>query len=124
MQTFRYQSAIKAVEAGKSSRPRPAYMHDRLEASFAWAQAPLSTEPRDADDFFASPESILPDAEFAALEESKKTEEVLSVHEVLEGNAFDFNKLDRVEEGMIPQTILDEIEVINYNGEDDGSLAL
>lgn len=37
----------------------------------------------------------MPDAEFEALEESKKTEEVLNVNEGLEGNAFDFNKLDR-----------------------------
>ncbi|KAG1804752.1 uncharacterized protein HD556DRAFT_1436934 [Suillus plorans] len=95
MQTFRYQSAIKAA----------------VEASFAWAPL-LSAEPRDADDL-ASPESILPDAKFAALEESKKTEEVLNVDEVLEENAFDFKKLDWVKEGMIRQTILDEIEVIN-----------
>jgi hypothetical protein len=39
-----------------------------LEVSFAWA---LSTEPRNADDLLAGPESISPDdiaTEFAALE--------------------------------------------------------
>ncbi|KAG2124570.1 hypothetical protein BD769DRAFT_1467779 [Suillus cothurnatus] len=48
-----------------------------LEASFAWAPS-LSTESRNADDLFVGPESILLDdiaAEFAALEELKKTEE-------------------------------------------------
>ena len=93
-----------------------------LEASFAWAP-PLSTEPRDADDLLAGLESISPDdvtAEFAALEELKRTEEVQSIDEVevLEGNAFDFGELDRVEQGILPQAILDEVEVVNYNGED------
>ncbi|KAG1849503.1 hypothetical protein F4604DRAFT_1810722, partial [Suillus subluteus] len=62
-----------------------------LEASFAWAP-PLSSEPHDANDLLAGPESISPDdiaAEFAALEELKRTEEVHNVNEVevLEGNA-------------------------------------
>ncbi|KAG1861707.1 hypothetical protein F4604DRAFT_1929786 [Suillus subluteus] len=41
-----------------------------IVASFAWAP-PLSTEPRDADDLLAGPESISPDdiaIEFTALE--------------------------------------------------------
>ncbi|KAG1871747.1 hypothetical protein DFJ58DRAFT_616867, partial [Suillus subalutaceus] len=71
-------SAVRAAEAGKSTRRRHAHMRTReeivetaqdLEASFAWAP-PLSTEPRDADDLLASLESISPDdiaAEFAAL---------------------------------------------------------
>ncbi|KAG1824371.1 uncharacterized protein BJ212DRAFT_1522883 [Suillus subaureus] len=84
---------------------------------------PLSTEPRDVDDL-AGPESISPDditAEFAALEELKRTEEVQGINEneLLEGNAFDFDELDRVEQGMIPQAILDEIEMVDYNGEGD-----
>ncbi|KAG1870764.1 hypothetical protein DFJ58DRAFT_722972 [Suillus subalutaceus] len=115
---------------------RHAHMHTReevgmavetaqdLEASFAWAP-PLSTEPRDAYDLLAGPESISPDdiaAEFAALKELKRTEEVQNINEVevLEGNAFDFDELDRVEQGIIPQTILDEVEVVYHNDEDDG----
>lgn len=35
--------------------------------------------------------------------------------EVLEGNTFDFGKLDQVEYGMITQAILDMVEVVNYN---------
>ncbi|KAG2034079.1 hypothetical protein BDR03DRAFT_1013688 [Suillus americanus] len=94
-----------------------------LEASFAWAP-PLLTEPRNADYLLAGLESISPDdvaAEFAALEELKRTEEVHSMNEVevLEGNAFNFDELDRVEQGIIPQTVLDEVEVVNYNGEGD-----
>ncbi|KAG1787732.1 ribonuclease H-like domain-containing protein, partial [Suillus plorans] len=133
---LRHHSTIKAAEAGKSTRCRHAHMHTReevgiavetaqdLEASFAWAP-PLSAEPRDADDLLAGPESISPDnvaAEFAALEELKRTEEVHDIDEVevLEGNVFDFDELDRVEQGIIPQAILDEVEVVNYNGEDDG----
>jgi hypothetical protein len=70
-----------------------------LEASFAWAP-PLSTESSNADDLFVGPESILFDdiaAEFAALEELRKTEEGQSVNkvEVLEGNAFDFDELNK-----------------------------
>lgn len=95
-----------------------------LEASFAWAP-PLSIEPRNADDLLAGSESILLDdiaAEFAALEELKKTEEVQSVDEVevFEGNAFDFDELDRVEQGIVPQTVLDEVETVNYNINGEG----
>jgi hypothetical protein len=39
---------------------------------------------------------------------------------VLEGNAFDFGELYRVEQGIIPQAILDEVEVVNCNGDDNG----
>ncbi|KAG1831690.1 hypothetical protein DFJ58DRAFT_848156 [Suillus subalutaceus] len=68
---------------------------------------------------------VVPDdiaAEFAALEELKRTEDVQCINEVevLEGNAFDFDELDRIEQGIIPQTVLDEVEVVNYNGEGDG----
>ncbi|KAG2031693.1 hypothetical protein BDR03DRAFT_1002993 [Suillus americanus] len=72
-----------------------------LEASFAWAP-PRSTEPRDADNLLNSPER--------------------SQLEVLKGNAFEFDEIDRVEplERIIPQAILDEVEVVNYNGEGDG----
>ncbi|KAG1813904.1 uncharacterized protein BJ212DRAFT_1364402 [Suillus subaureus] len=121
--------------AGKPTCRQHAHMHTReevgiavettqdLEASFAWAP-PLSTEPRDANDLLAVPESILPDditAEFAALEELKRTEELQNIKgvEVLEGNTFDFDELDRVEQGIIPQAILGEVEVVNYNGKDE-----
>lgn len=38
-----------------------------------------------------------------------------------EGNAFDFDKpLDRLEQGIIQQAILDEVEVVDqYNGGND-----
>ncbi|KAG1761618.1 hypothetical protein EDD22DRAFT_1031796 [Suillus occidentalis] len=84
----------------------------------------LSSEPRDADDLLAGPGSISPDdivAEFAALEELKKTEaHSIDKVEVLEGNAFDFGELDRVEQGIVPQPTLDEVDVVNYHGEVDG----
>ncbi|KAG1853162.1 hypothetical protein DFJ58DRAFT_396696 [Suillus subalutaceus] len=100
---LRHHSAVKVAETGKPTHRRHAHMHTReevgiavetaqdLEASFAWAP-PLSTEPRDANDLLAGPESISPDdiaAEFAALKELKRTEEVHNVNEVevLEGNA-------------------------------------
>ncbi|KAG1848290.1 hypothetical protein F4604DRAFT_1973927 [Suillus subluteus] len=130
---LRHHGVVKAPEAGKPTRRRHAHMHSReevgiavktaqdLEASFAWAP-PLSTEPRDADVLLAGPESISPDdiaAEFAALEELKGTEEVHNINEVevLEGNA---DELDRVEQGIIPQAILDEVEVVDYDGEGGG----
>ncbi|KAG1848442.1 hypothetical protein F4604DRAFT_1812869 [Suillus subluteus] len=55
-----------------------------LEASFAWVP-PLSTEPRNADDLLAGLDNISADdiaAEFASLEELKRTEEVQSINEV------------------------------------------
>ncbi|KAG1852779.1 hypothetical protein DFJ58DRAFT_728435 [Suillus subalutaceus] len=59
-----------------------------LEASFAWAP-PLSTKSLDADDLLAGPESVSPDdiaAEFAALEELKRTEELASAYR--EGSVY------------------------------------
>ncbi|KAG1906592.1 uncharacterized protein F5891DRAFT_975364 [Suillus fuscotomentosus] len=97
---------------------------ETAQASFVWAP-PLLAEPLDADDLLSGPESISPDniaAEFAALKELKRTEEVHDIDkvEVLEGNVFDFDELDCVKQGIIPQAILDEVEVVNYDGEDDG----
>ncbi|KAG1858981.1 hypothetical protein DFJ58DRAFT_744749 [Suillus subalutaceus] len=67
-------------------------------------QFALSTEPRNTDDLLTGLEIISPDdiaAEFAALEELKRTEEVQSINEVevLVGNAFDFDELDPVGSG-------------------------
>jgi hypothetical protein len=94
-----------------------------LEAYFAWAP-PLSTEPRDADELLASQESISPDnvaSELTALMELEtKEDESFDELRVLEGNDFDFGKLDRAGQGIIPQAIVDEVEVVNCNGEDDG----
>jgi hypothetical protein len=92
-----------------------------LEVYFAWAP-PLSTEPRDAYELLAGQESISPNnvaSEFTALMELE-TKEYESFDEVrvLEGN--DFGKLDRARQGIIPQAIVDEVEVVNCNGEDDG----
>ncbi|KAG1733162.1 hypothetical protein EDB19DRAFT_2041319 [Suillus lakei] len=108
--------------SGKSTRRRHDHMHTReevgiavetaqdVETSFAWAP-PLSTEPRDADDLLAGPESISPDnvaAEFAALKELKRTEEIQSIDEdeVLEGNVFDFD-----EEAVFVNFLLSEFSV-------------
>ncbi|KAG1754162.1 hypothetical protein EDB19DRAFT_1902323 [Suillus lakei] len=85
-----FDCTVKAAEARKSTRHRHAHMHTReevgivvetvqdLEVSLAWAPL-LSTEPGDADDLLAGPESISPDdvaAEFSSLEELKRTEDV------------------------------------------------
>lgn len=54
---------------------------------------------------------------------SRRVEEVENFNEVKvpEGNAFDFDKpLDRLEQGIIQQAILDEVEVVDqYNGGND-----
>ncbi|KAG1891799.1 uncharacterized protein F5891DRAFT_986554 [Suillus fuscotomentosus] len=88
---LRHHSAIKAVEAGKSTRRRYAHMHTRealkleegFEASFTWAPS-LSAKPRNADDdLLAGAESLSPDditAESAVLEVLKNINKV----EVLE----------------------------------------
>ncbi|KAG1818079.1 uncharacterized protein BJ212DRAFT_1348617 [Suillus subaureus] len=40
--------------------------------------------------------------------------------EVLGGKAFDFAELERVDQGIIPQVAVDEVDVMNHDGEDDG----
>lgn len=54
--------------------------------------------------------------------EELKTEEVQNINEVevLEGNAFDFDEPDHVEQGMITQAIVGEAGVINYISEGNG----
>jgi hypothetical protein len=40
--------------------------------------------------------------------------------EVLERNAFDFDELDRIDRGIVPQATEDEVDIVNHDGEDDG----
>ncbi|KAG2112429.1 hypothetical protein DEU56DRAFT_762038 [Suillus clintonianus] len=115
---LRYLRDKKATEANKSTRCRHAHMHTReetgidlkvardLEENFAWVP-PLAAKPAHLDDSLAGPESILPDdvaAEFAAFEGRAREETFESVDgkEVLEGRAFDFKELLRVDQGIIP----------------------
>ncbi|KAG1810921.1 uncharacterized protein BJ212DRAFT_1376792 [Suillus subaureus] len=39
---------------------------------------------------------------------------------VLEGKAFDFAELERVDRGIVPQAAVDEVNVVDHDGEDDG----
>lgn len=95
-----------------------------LEANFAWAP-PLAAEPQDLDDLLAGPETISADeiAEaFDALEVEENLEEFVSIDnaEVLGGKAFDFVELERVDRGLVPQAAVDEVNVVDHDGEDDG----
>ena len=47
--------------------------------------------------------------------------EAMDGGEVLEGNVYDFEELDRVDKGLIPETLDEEISVIDRGGEGDKS---
>ncbi|KAF9234431.1 ribonuclease H-like domain-containing protein [Melanogaster broomeanus] len=92
-----------------------------LEDNFTWVP-PLSAV---SDNDLAGPESISLDeidAEFAALEEQRKNEQLESTDgkEVLEGKVYDFEELVRVDEGITPQAADDEIMVVGHDEDGDG----
>ncbi|KAF9238562.1 hypothetical protein BU15DRAFT_8359, partial [Melanogaster broomeanus] len=81
-----------------------------LEDNFTWVPPLLAVSDND----LAGPESISLDeidAEFAALEEQRKNEQLESTDgkEVLEGKVYDFEELVQVDEGITPQAADDEI---------------
>jgi hypothetical protein len=59
---------------------------------------------------------------FDALEVQENLEEFVSIDntEVLGGKAFDFVELERVDRELVPQAAVDEVDVVDHDGEDDG----
>ncbi|KAF9230404.1 hypothetical protein BU15DRAFT_83675 [Melanogaster broomeanus] len=124
----------KDTAMGKETRRRHAHMHTRkepginmevvedLNENFTWLP-PLSAL---SDDDLAGPETISVDdvdAEFAALERQKVGELLdtgVDGMEVLEGNVYDFDELARVDEGIVPRGVDDEIVEVDYEGDDGG----
>ncbi|KIK75105.1 hypothetical protein PAXRUDRAFT_173810 [Paxillus rubicundulus Ve08.2h10] len=124
---------LKKVATGQRTRRYHAHMHTRnepginlevsknLQDNFTWVP-PLSGV---SNDDLAGPESISLneiEAEFAALEEQRKEEQLESADgkEVLEGKVYDFEELGRVDEGITPRAVDDEIMVVEHDGDEDG----
>ncbi|KIJ10028.1 hypothetical protein PAXINDRAFT_86638 [Paxillus involutus ATCC 200175] len=125
---------IKNVAAGKQTHRHHAHMHTRevpginldvvkdLKDNFTWVP-PLSAL---SDDDLAGPETISlddVDTEFAALEAQKdgETLENIDGKEVLEGNYYSFEELGRVDKGLAPEALEDEVIAVDHSVEgDDG----
>ena len=91
-----------------------------LQDNFTWVP-PLSVLS-DLDGDLASPETVSLDkidAEFAALEEQKKAEQLRDPdgQEVLGGLVYNFEELRRVDEGIVPRAVDDEITVVEHNAD-------
>ncbi|KAF9231857.1 hypothetical protein BU15DRAFT_90811 [Melanogaster broomeanus] len=131
---LRHHVHSKDTAMGKETRRWHAHMHTRkepginmevvedLNENFTWLP-PLSAL---SDDDLAGPETISVDdvdAEFAALEQQKVGELLdtgVDGMEVLEGNVYDFDELARVDEGIVPRGVDDEIVEVDYEGDDGG----
>ncbi|KAG1832436.1 hypothetical protein EV424DRAFT_1342403 [Suillus variegatus] len=50
----------------------------------------------------------------------RKARSFINNAEVLGGKAFDFAELDWVDRGIVPQAAVDEVDVVDHDGEDDG----
>ncbi|KAG2360537.1 hypothetical protein BDR07DRAFT_1412142 [Suillus spraguei] len=139
---LRYHVHLKNVTDGKPTRRRHAHMHTtelpgidtevakQLETDFAFVP-PLSAV---SSDNLEGPESISLDdidPEFARLEDIRNAEKTMSTEfssdwdvdrkEVLQVRAFDFAELQRVDEGLVPAAIEDEIMVMDHDANEDGT---
>ncbi|KAG1787562.1 uncharacterized protein HD556DRAFT_1448571 [Suillus plorans] len=135
-----YHIHLKNVADGKPTQRCHAHMHTselpgidtdiakQLETNFAFVP-PLSAV---SGDNLEGPESISLndiDAEFSRLEDIRNTEKTMEFasnwdvdgKEVLEGRAFDFAELRRVDEGLVPTTIEDEIMVADHDANEVGT---
>ncbi|KAG1772933.1 hypothetical protein EV702DRAFT_1131742, partial [Suillus placidus] len=102
----------------------------QLETDFAFVP-PLAAV---SGDNLKGPESISLDdidAEFARLEDIRNAEKMMDTEfasdwdvdgkEVLEGRAFDFAELQRVDERLVSAAIEDEIMVTDHDANEDGT---
>jgi hypothetical protein len=142
---LRYHIHLKNVADGKPTRHRHAHMHTtelpgidtdvakQLETDFAFVP-PLAAVSSDTSCNLEGPESISLDdidAEFARLEDIRNGEKVMDLEfssdwdvdgkEVLEGNVFDFAELQRIDEGLVPAAVEDEIMVTDHDAHEDGT---
>ncbi|KAG1735804.1 hypothetical protein EDB19DRAFT_1830154 [Suillus lakei] len=142
---LRYHIHLKNNADGKPIRRRHAHMHTtefpgidtsvakQLKTDFAFVP-PLAAVSGDASCNLEGPKLISLDdidAEFAQLEDIRNTEKMMDTEflsdwdvdgkEVLEGNAFDFAELQRVDEGLVPAAVEDEIMVIDHDANKDGT---
>ncbi|KAF9241820.1 ribonuclease H-like domain-containing protein [Melanogaster broomeanus] len=133
---LRYHLHVRNVTAGKQTLRRHAHMHTRaapginlevvkdLGDNFTWTP-PLSALSEE-DLALAGPESISLDdidAEFAALEAQKEGEWLDSVDgkEVLEGNYYSFEELERVDKGIVPKVMEDEVAAVDHGARGDNA---
>lgn len=125
---YSYHLHQRARLAGKPIHRHHAHMHSRqgpgintnmaeeLEATFAWVP-PLSAAATHADDYLEGPESISfdeLDEAFKQLEGTVLGEETVDLdgQEVLEGEVYDFEELERVDRGLVPTAVELDVPVI------------
>ncbi|KAH7920574.1 hypothetical protein BV22DRAFT_1107611 [Leucogyrophana mollusca] len=134
---YTYHLHQKALAAGKPIRRRHAHMHTQkgpgintnlatdLEINFAWVP-PLTAEVEAVDDNLEGPEAISLDEideAFAQLEREKieMAAELGAVAEdVLSGAVYDFAELTRVDQGMLPQGLDDEVVSVVQDSDNNG----
>ncbi|KAF9235775.1 hypothetical protein BU15DRAFT_89437 [Melanogaster broomeanus] len=115
-----YHLHLKKTATGQQTQRQHAHMHTRDEPGINLALAKDLEDNFTMDNDLAGPETISLDeidAEFAALEDQRKEEQVEDVdgREVLDGLVYDFEELDRVDEGIIPRSVDDEIMVVEHD---------
>jgi hypothetical protein len=131
---YSYHLYQKDRAAGKPIHHRHAHMHTRkdpgidtelakeLESTFAWVP-PLATPAEYADDYLQGPESISLDEIEDAFKELEKDvemeimDEAMHGGEVLEGNVYDFEELERVDKGLVLAALDEEISLIDRGGD-------
>lgn len=113
--------------AGRLTHRRHTHMHtpaekgicvdlaNELEATFMWVP-PLTSGPDTSDDVLAGPESIRLDeidATFDELEKDKQSAKEVDPDgvEVLEGEIYAFNELDKIDEGIVLHAFEEEVSI-------------
>ena len=95
-----------------------------IQTNFTWSPPLARQGPASNDDLLEGPESITPedfDAAFDELDqrlkETPKDSEMVSEdgQEVLEGQVYDFEELERVDKGLAPVTFQDDVQVVGSN---------
>jgi len=137
---LRYHIHLKNIADGKPTRRQHAHMHTtelpgintevakQLETDFAFVP-PLATVSGDTSYNLEGPESMSLDdidAEFTRLEDIQNGERMetgfpsdVNGREVLEGRAFDFAELQRVDEGLVPAAVEDVTSYTVSGGRDE-----
>ncbi|KAG1779548.1 hypothetical protein EV702DRAFT_1194927 [Suillus placidus] len=138
---LRYHIHLKNVADGKPTRCH-AHMHTtelpgidtevakQLETDFEFVP-PLAAVSGDNLEGNQSISLDDIDAKFARLEDIRNAEKMTDTEfasdwdvegkEILEGRAFDFAELQRVDEGLVPAAIEDEIMAMDHDANEDGT---
>ena len=95
-----------------------------IETNFTWPPHLARQGPTSNDDLLEGPDSITPedfDAAFDELDqrlkETPRDSEMVEEddEEVLEGQVYNFEELERMDEGLAPVTFQDDVQVVGSN---------